>query len=571
MNFGNIRKTLQHQTEHLVAHAHAAQQEVVVKVIGSKRLVPGKILGEGAFSVVQLFKEEDTGRQIAGKKLMASGDTLSNIKQEIAIMKQLPAHPNIVQCIGHEITTLGQGRYEVWVLMEAVSGGSVVDRMKQLQASHSKFSNKDILNIFHDACTAIAVLHSQCPPITHRDLKVENILIGSDGTHKLCDFGSATQRAYHCKTQREVSLASEDIERNTTLAYRAPEAVDPWQRQRIDEKQDVWALGVLLYYLCFFKQPFEETNLSILGGRYTIPTTKGADATMDALTDLIQKMLTQDPAKRPDVFTILDAVTGLMGTTSTVQRPEPYVAQPVGDQPMPMKPSTGSPPTSSPQASPRTEARTEPKTTVTPPATGLFTALEWAPSETAPTQASTLAQQVPAAPIAAPTATDNFFESTPVSASPVSQNNDNFFDPPPATQPQPVPVAVQPQQPNFFDPPSTNHNPSPVTDDFFSCTSSPVPQNTLGTQSPVMMAPGFGKPFDPFTAPPPPHSPQSLASTQRPQPVVPVTQKPKDPFDFSAPAPASANKTSSILDAFNSGGIGLGAGRPGMHQSPPPR
>ena len=50
----------------------------------------------------------------------------------------------------------------------------------------------DILTLFYQTCKAVQHMHKQSPPIIHRDLKVENLLVGKDRKVKLCDFGSAT-------------------------------------------------------------------------------------------------------------------------------------------------------------------------------------------------------------------------------------------------------------------------------------------------------------------------------------------------------------------------------------------
>src|SRR3954469_17452115 len=65
----------------------------------------------------------------------------------------------------------------------------------------------------------------------------------------------------------------ENINRHTTLQYRAPEMVDVYLKRPVNEKADVWALGVLLYKLCFYTTPFEaEGQLAILNARYIIPS-----------------------------------------------------------------------------------------------------------------------------------------------------------------------------------------------------------------------------------------------------------------------------------------------------------
>lgn len=54
------------------------------------------------------------------------------------------------------------------------------------------FDPEVVCRIFYQTCKAVSHMHSQNPKIIHRDLKIENLLISSDGNIKLCDFGSAT-------------------------------------------------------------------------------------------------------------------------------------------------------------------------------------------------------------------------------------------------------------------------------------------------------------------------------------------------------------------------------------------
>ncbi|KAJ3043994.1 hypothetical protein HDV00_003522 [Rhizophlyctis rosea] len=119
-------------------------------------------------------------------------------------------------------------------------------------------------------------MHYQSPPIIHRDVKVENVLISASGAYKLCDFGSATTAAVQPGaplSAQEIHSLEEEIGKFTTLQYRSPELCDLYQKRGMTEKVDMWALGVLLFKICFFTTPFEETGkLAILNVRYTMPT-----------------------------------------------------------------------------------------------------------------------------------------------------------------------------------------------------------------------------------------------------------------------------------------------------------
>jgi AP2-associated kinase len=56
---------------------------------------------------------------------------------------------------------------------------------------NDRLPENEILAIFHQICKGVAHMHSQLVPITHRDLKIENVLL-SNGFFKICDFGSCT-------------------------------------------------------------------------------------------------------------------------------------------------------------------------------------------------------------------------------------------------------------------------------------------------------------------------------------------------------------------------------------------
>ena len=135
-----------------------------------------------------------------------------------------------------------------------------------------RLTEAEILQIFVDVCEGVACMHNSRPPLLHRDLKVENILQSSPTSYKLCDFGSATAATKPPANTQEIRALEAELNRHTTLQYRAPEMVDLFSRRPVDEKSDVWALGVLLYKLCYYTTPFEEHGpLAIINVQYRIP------------------------------------------------------------------------------------------------------------------------------------------------------------------------------------------------------------------------------------------------------------------------------------------------------------
>lgn len=75
--------------------------------------------------------------------------------------------------------------------------------------------------------------------------------------------------------------------RYTTPMYRAPEMVDTWNNFPITHASDVWALGCILYTLCFMKHPFDDgAKLRIINGNYSIPP---GDAKYSCFHEIIRK------------------------------------------------------------------------------------------------------------------------------------------------------------------------------------------------------------------------------------------------------------------------------------------
>lgn len=88
----------------------------------------------------------------------------------------------------------------------------------------------------------------------------------------------------------------------------------------INEKSDIWALGCILYKMCFFYGPFEEaSNLQIMNGNYKIPTSPKYS---DKMINLIKFCLVVDPKNRPDVFDVIQKVEELKGEKISIQKPQ---------------------------------------------------------------------------------------------------------------------------------------------------------------------------------------------------------------------------------------------------------
>ncbi|GAM88268.1 hypothetical protein ANO11243_063010 [Dothideomycetidae sp. 11243] len=288
--------------------------------VGSHRVVIEKYLSEGGFAHVYVVRVpvKDSKYELAVLKRVAVPDkeALASMRTEVDTMKKLKGHKHIVRYIDSHASQLKGGGYEVFLLMEFCAGGGLIDFMNtRLQY---RLTEPEILNIFSDVAEGVATMHYLKPPLLHRDLKVENVLISkppsssSNALYKLCDFGSSAPPRPAATNTAEGRLIEDDIQRHTTMQYRSPEMVDVWRKLPIDEKSDIWALGVLLYKLCYYTTPFEEVGqMAILNAKFKFPHHPQFSHRLRAL---IGAMLKEDPRKRPNIYQVVQEVCNIRGT-----------------------------------------------------------------------------------------------------------------------------------------------------------------------------------------------------------------------------------------------------------------
>ncbi|XP_015717188.1 BMP-2-inducible protein kinase isoform X2 [Coturnix japonica] len=269
-----------------------------VFAVGRHQVTAEELLAEGGFSTVFLVRTHGGIRCALKRMYVNNVPDLNVCKREITIMKELSGHKNIVSYLDCAVNCISDNVWEVLILMEYCRAGQVVNQMNQrLQTG---FTESEVMRIFCDTCEAVARLHQCKTPIVHRDLKVENILLNDSGNYVLCDFGSATNKFLNPQKDG-VNVVEEEIKKYTTLSYRAPEMINLYGGKSITTKADIWALGCLLYKLCFFSLPFGESQVAICDGSFTIPDNSRYTHSIHCL---IRYMLEPDQEQRPDIFQV---------------------------------------------------------------------------------------------------------------------------------------------------------------------------------------------------------------------------------------------------------------------------
>ncbi|KAL6493890.1 hypothetical protein OROGR_031799 [Orobanche gracilis] len=276
--------------------------------IGNFKVQVRNPIAEGGFSCVYVARDALHGsKQYALKHIICNDEESQElVMTEISVMKTLKGHPNVVTLHAHAIFDMGRTK-EALLLMEYCEK-SLVNVLESRGAGF--FEEKQVLAIFRDACNAVFAMHCQMPPIAHRDLKAENLLLGSDGSWKLCDFGSTSTNHKRFEKPEEMGIEEDNIRKHTTPAYRAPEMWDLFRRELLNEKVDIWALGCLLFRICYLKPAFDgESKLQILNGNYRIPDLPKYNT---LLTDLIRDMLQSSPDDRPDITQVWFHINDLL-------------------------------------------------------------------------------------------------------------------------------------------------------------------------------------------------------------------------------------------------------------------
>ena len=294
-------------------------------IVGAHKCEIIEHLAEGGFANIykvkflELTNEMDPG--VDGKTLtpgeivclkrvvVPDENGLNELRNEVETMKQLKGSPNIVQYYDSNASRHQDGSpgYEILLLMELCPKKSLLDYMNQRLAT--KLNEGQILRIMYDVTNAVAQMHYLSTPLIHRDIKIENVLVNKDDNFKLCDFGSTSVCFPIVSTHQDIALMTNNIYIHTTPQYRSPEMIDLYRCIPINEKSDIWALGIFLYKLLFYTTPFELTGqFAILHSKYEIPPNNYSSK----LINLIIIMLAENPSLRPNIYQVMHNVCSIL-------------------------------------------------------------------------------------------------------------------------------------------------------------------------------------------------------------------------------------------------------------------
>ena len=220
-------------------------------------------IGEGGMG--EVFRANDTklGRDVAIKLLLPDGaddpERLARFDREARLLASLN-HPNVASIYALEDGLGEAGPHSRALVMELVEGPTLADRI-----AGGRLEAGEALGIARQVAEALAAAHAK--GIVHRDLKPANVKVRPDGTVKVLDFGLAKALG------PDPSSAGNEAEAPTldggdmtrpglllgTPAYMSPEQA---RGLAVDERTDLWALGVLLFEMLAGSRPFRGGTLA---------------------------------------------------------------------------------------------------------------------------------------------------------------------------------------------------------------------------------------------------------------------------------------------------------------------
>lgn len=231
----------------------------------------GEVLGEGAFAVVRLATNIETGNVVAVKTVKSA-----DFEPEEVRLQQMIDHNGVVK-----ILDVIKEKSVVHIIMEHMPNGSLLD----LLVSGVRLTEAQVRKYFLQVIDAVEACHAA--GIAHRDLKAENIMLDQYDNAKIADFGLATEMV-------PGQLLSGCC---GSLNYAAPELWTKGGKYR-GQEVDVWSCGVVLYALLTGNMAYDATDVPSLVKKISNAEYKVSSKTSEEANDLLAKMFAVKAADR---------------------------------------------------------------------------------------------------------------------------------------------------------------------------------------------------------------------------------------------------------------------------------
>jgi serine/threonine protein kinase len=250
-----------------------------------------KLIGAGGMGEVFLAHDLELDRPIALKVLPAEFccnlERVQRFKQEARAASALN-HPNIIT-----IYEIGEADERMFIATEYINGETLRQKIEK-----NDLTVFDAVHIAEQIASALAVAHEA--HIIHRDIKPENIMIRRDGYAKILDFGLAKPSLSPPGGTEDKTLPMVTTQAGMVMgsvSYMSPEQA---RGKEVDERTDIWSLGVVLYEMVTGKNPFAGETVSDSLAALIHVEPEPLDAYVEDVPEELQWMVRKTLRKKAD-------------------------------------------------------------------------------------------------------------------------------------------------------------------------------------------------------------------------------------------------------------------------------
>lgn len=259
------------------------------KILSPVQYTKGKLLGKGGFASVYEFTNTDTKQAYACKLIEKSSLSKGRAKQKL--MNEIKIHKSLNHQHVLSFHSYFEDESSFYILLELCSNES----LSVLLRRRKRLMELEVQCYLLQILAGIQYIHSH--GIIHRDIKLGNILLGSNMEVKLADFGLSTKLEYEGERKRTIC---------GTPNYIAPEILASQYGHSYEV--DIWSFGVLMYTMLVGRPPFHSTDTKMTYSKiksvyFSFPTNISLSS---EAKDLISKILVLDPAERLSISEIFD-------------------------------------------------------------------------------------------------------------------------------------------------------------------------------------------------------------------------------------------------------------------------
>ena len=288
--------------------SRATSSQMIGTVLSGRYRLEAK-LGSGGMSTVYLARDETLDRAVAVKvmhrEMSEQPDQLERFRQEARAVAKL-SHPNVVSVID-----AGEDGGYPYIVFEYVEGETLKQRIARVGA----LDTQEAIAYAIEIARGLTVAHAR--NMVHRDIKPQNVLIDAEGRAKLTDFGISRQLEQDGMTATGRVLGTTD--------YVAPEQA---MGHGVDQRSDIYSLGVVLYEMLIGQVPFHadsQVGVAMKHVNEELPDVQRRRPEISAAVALVvERSTAKNPAERyqevgemiDDLSTALEVEAARAGSTT---------------------------------------------------------------------------------------------------------------------------------------------------------------------------------------------------------------------------------------------------------------